>query len=197
MKRKLCGLLLILALIICTNGCKRTVSIDLPDDTTSESQKEYPEFIEPSNNHIEVWAPQDKYDEIKKCVEEFLKLDVMYSEFEITVEEYSVSEATEAMIEDVELGGDLYFYMLSDQERLIEIGGLYRYENKYFNRLTQDLDENVIDAILYEGELYGCPVDTENSEQIQMIGVRPQTEQTRALVCIDLMEYIAKEMDVR
>ena len=121
----------------------------------------------------------------------------MYSEFEITVEEYSVSEATEAMIEDVELGGDLYFYMLSDQERLIEIGGLYIYENKYFNRLTQDLDENVIDAILYEGELYGCPVDTENSEKIQMIGVRPQTEQTRALVCIDLMEYIAKEMDVR
>lgn len=182
------SILIVICLISLLSGCRRDVTVSEMETGTTE--RRYPDISEPYIVYVDVWVPEEIVGLTDAYVEKFFKEHTEYSteNFIVEVQAASTQENVNEILTDVECAPSLYCFRAEDLESVVNAGGLYWLtDSEYEQFVVESNCEDSVDATRYEGKIYAFPMATDdNTGEVILLGVKPQTEQTAAIVCLEL-----------
>ena len=187
------GLVILLVMLMAfVSGCKRTVpEVEFQTETT----RHYVIFDEGIYwVDINVWVPEEMVKLTQRNINDFFEENTQYTSdvFRVEVKAATMEEAVNEIVTDVECGPDLYYFDAKDFESIINVWGLYDLADSEYGDYI--MESNYLDAViaaLNGGEIRAFPASYDDTTgEVILLGVKPQTEQSAAIFCLELAKYL-------
>ncbi|MBR3302475.1 MAG: extracellular solute-binding protein, partial [Firmicutes bacterium] len=154
--KKVLAIVLVLVMVIglaaCGNGGNTT-----PANNGNESKSEIA-----GTYKIKVWCPDAAVELTKKQIDDFNKTNTLGIVIEPTVEAVGEGTAADSMVQDVEAGGDLFFFAQDQLARLINAAAVSQLGKAAAEKVKAENDGDSLIAISAGDAYYAYPLTSDN-----------------------------------
>ena len=154
--KKVLAIVLVLVMVIglaaCGNGGNTT-----PANNGNEAKSEIA-----GTYKIKVWCPDAAVELTKKQIDDFNKTNTLGIVIEPTVEAVGEGTAADSMVQDVEAGGDLFFFAQDQLARLINAAAVSQLGKAAAEKVKAENDGDSLIAISAGDAYYAYPLTSDN-----------------------------------
>ena len=154
--KKVLALVLAFVMVFCLAACGGG------GNTTPANNANAPKSEIEGTYKIKVWCPDAAVDLTKKQIDDFNKSNTLGIVIEATVEAVGEGTAADSMVQDVEAGGDLFFFAQDQLARLINAAAVSQLGKAAAEKVKTESVEDALIAITAGDGYFAYPLTSDN-----------------------------------